>query len=183
MSWWKKRGFLRQQKYSVWYLGDGYMSYILAKPLAYTTARVNPKVSDGLWVIMISMYHSGGWCEEGSYAWVSAGEIWQSSVPFSVAAIALNFFLKKKSLQNWLKCRNQKFSSVILLMNVGRDAKLLNHFSKACLEFNKSPTGEGGKNWLPKRGRTWILLGILMRPLNRWLDLGKHWGKVMSVPY
>lgn len=26
-------------------------------------------------------------------------------------------------------------------MNVGRDAKLLSHFSKACLDFNKSPYG------------------------------------------
>ena len=73
----------------------------------------------------------------GVYECVNAGGIWKVSVPSSGLSFELKMSLKKKKvLISWLcrikKAMNQNF---FMLINMGRDTKLLNNFPKACLEF------------------------------------------------
>lgn len=123
------------------------------------------------------MYRSGSTFVDpgGSYACVNAGRIWQSSVPFSQFCHYLENSLKKQSWKNILYfvkgAEIKNFHQGYYWWTVGRDVKLLNHFPKTCLEFNKAPAGEGGQNWLPKTGKKWNLLGILLRSLNRWISI------------
>lgn len=65
---------------------------------------------------------------------------------------------------------------MILLTNVGRDAKLLNHFFKTCVEFNKASTGGWRAEEAGKERQEMNPHGDFAETFKQ-VDLCKHWRK------